>query len=242
MTRWEYVVSYFVSTVPYACDKRASMGVPVVAVNMSTIATCRYHMLFLAASMYKYSHLKHLIADDDSNDATLPYTLHNAYCTAQVPWARHHSYRPFTILSFKWTHNLGGLVPWYYHAGNIAVNAANVVLVQRVSTLCLRGFKHPQRIASGCAALFACHPVYVDSTLRLCVSVRVCDFLSLPQNARFFYFFFPVCFYPFFSVAAELVCTAIVFVLKAGCSPHSAKQKNKNLMKKKGTSRLWLGL
>ena len=68
------------------------------------------------------------------------YTLHNAYCTAQVPWARHHSYRPFTILSFKWTHNLGGLVPWYYHAGNIAVNAANVVLVQRVSTLCLRGF------------------------------------------------------------------------------------------------------
>ena len=45
----------------------------------------------------------------------------------------------------------------------MAINAANVVLVQRVSVLCLRGFEYPRRIAHGCAALFACHPVHVEA-------------------------------------------------------------------------------
>ena len=45
----------------------------------------------------------------------------------------------------------------------MAINAANVVLVQRVSVLCLRGFEYPRRIAYGCAALFACHPVHVEA-------------------------------------------------------------------------------
>ena len=45
----------------------------------------------------------------------------------------------------------------------MAINAANVVLVQRVSVLCLRGFEYPRRVAFGCAAFFACHPVHVEA-------------------------------------------------------------------------------
>jgi protein O-mannosyl-transferase len=66
-------------------------------------------------------------------------------------------YRPIPIVSYGLTHAVFGLDPWAYHATNVLLNAAVVVLAY----LCLL------RIVSGplafvTALLFAFHPLHVE--------------------------------------------------------------------------------
>lgn len=66
-------------------------------------------------------------------------------------------YRPLPIVSYGLTHALFGLEPWAYHATNVLLNAAVVVLAY----LCLLRLV-PAPLAFVTALLFAFHPLHVE--------------------------------------------------------------------------------
>eukprot|EP00039_Didymoeca_costata_P011255 m.157334 g.157334 ORF g.157334 m.157334 type:complete len:638 (+) comp15113_c0_seq4:103-2016(+) len=82
--------------------------------------------------------------------------------TLGVPWARHHSYRPITVLSFRWTHMLFGLNTYYYHLGNVILNAVVVVLYFWVCRLFIPRY-NSSLISAGATLLFATHSVHVEA-------------------------------------------------------------------------------
>lgn len=70
-----------------------------------------------------------------------------------------YMYMPLALLSYAVDHRLGGLDPFVYHLHNLILHLACVVLVSWVFLLLDRR----PRIALVVAALFAVHPVNVDS-------------------------------------------------------------------------------
>jgi tetratricopeptide (TPR) repeat protein len=66
--------------------------------------------------------------------------------------------RPLTYLTFHWNYLLEGLDPTMYHAVNLALHAANCVLLLSIARRYLSPF------AAGCAAvLFALHPLQTEA-------------------------------------------------------------------------------
>ncbi|KAK7870176.1 hypothetical protein R5R35_012732 [Gryllus longicercus] len=74
----------------------------------------------------------------------------------------HKSYRPLTVLSFRWNYWLsGGLYPWSFHLSNILLHALVSVLAHAVFGNLL-GDRCP-RAAFLAAILFAVHPVHAEA-------------------------------------------------------------------------------
>jgi len=74
----------------------------------------------------------------------------------------HKSYRPLTILTFRFNRNLHELSPWGYHLFNILAHAAVCVLFTYFSSLLLAS------PATGLLAglLFALHPIHTEAVSR----------------------------------------------------------------------------
>lgn len=80
------------------------------------------------------------------------------------PWSRHHSYRPLTVLTFRWTHTVVGLDTFYYHAGNVLIHACVVVCFRRLAYVVIpRTLPDRGTLALAAAVLFAAHPVHVEA-------------------------------------------------------------------------------
>lgn len=84
----------------------------------------------------------------------------------------HKSYRPLTILTFRWNFWLaGGLKPWGFHFVNVVLHAVNCVLLLPVFSVVFadaeminKGWKFMAPKASFlCALLFAVHPIHSES-------------------------------------------------------------------------------
>src|SRR5262249_39385764 len=70
-------------------------------------------------------------------------------------------YQPLTWLTFALDHRLGGMEPYAYHLGNVALHAANTVLVYALASRIPGCASMP---AAALAALsFAVHPLRVES-------------------------------------------------------------------------------
>jgi Flp pilus assembly protein TadD len=78
-------------------------------------------------------------------------------------------YAPLAWLSFGLTYAMAGLAPWAYRAGNVALHAANAVLVYQLARHLLRAARPDDpaisRVAGAAVAalVFALHPLRVES-------------------------------------------------------------------------------
>lgn len=70
----------------------------------------------------------------------------------------HKSYRPLTVLTYRWNFALAGLKAWTYHLVNVLLHTFVVYLFYQFS----RRFLNPSGSLAA-ALLFALHPVHVEA-------------------------------------------------------------------------------
>ncbi|KAH3722053.1 protein O-mannosyl-transferase TMTC4-like [Dreissena polymorpha] len=86
----------------------------------------------------------------------------------------HKSYRPLTVLTFRWSYALGsGLNPLYFHIPNIVLHGIVSVLLLCMFSILFGGYSvsmttgqlefKAARSSLLCAALFAVHPIHTES-------------------------------------------------------------------------------
>ena len=98
------------------------------------------------------------------------------------------SYRPITVLTFRWTHLFVGYNPFYFHLTFVLANAQSAkrlrdlidyrspihfrnvllgayasVVLQRCLLVLFRGLEGGRLMAFGAALLFASHPVHTEA-------------------------------------------------------------------------------
>lgn len=94
-----------------------------------------------------------------------------AYLFANDFWGKpmadptsHKSYRPLTVLTFRFNYALHELSPWGYHVVNVALHAFASCLVALVSWVAVFGTLRPA-VTTG--VLFATHPVHTEAVSGL---------------------------------------------------------------------------
>ena len=78
----------------------------------------------------------------------------------------HKSYRPLTVLTYRWSYWLaGGLSPWGFHVVNVVLHAVVCVLSLRVFDEVLRGVPTSKvsRASLLCTVIFTVHPIHTES-------------------------------------------------------------------------------
>lgn len=108
--------------------------------------------------------------------------LHDFWGTNVSSNTSHKSYRPLTILTFRFNYWLaGGLKPWGFHVLNVMLHAAVSVLCLKLFSILVSGrnkitfyydntqtrtqFSAP-KASFVCALLFAVHPIHTESVSR----------------------------------------------------------------------------
>jgi len=87
--------------------------------------------------------------------------LHNDFWgTALLDPKSHKSYRPLTILTFKWNFMASGLNPWSYHVVNVTLHATVSALLAWTCHRCLRLSTATSTLT---AFLFAIHPIHTEA-------------------------------------------------------------------------------
>ncbi|XP_066948816.1 protein O-mannosyl-transferase TMTC1-like [Macrobrachium rosenbergii] len=76
----------------------------------------------------------------------------------------HKSYRPFTILTFRWNHSLFGLHPLGFHVVNVLLHSCACLLLTRV-LLRLFNLSHGTVLSAG--LIFATHPIHTEAVTGL---------------------------------------------------------------------------
>ncbi|KAL5106587.1 Protein O-mannosyl-transferase TMTC3 [Taenia crassiceps] len=84
--------------------------------------------------------------------------LNDFWGTPMAEESSHKSYRPLTVLTYRWNFALAGLKAWTYHLVNVLLHAFVVYLFCRFS----RHFLEPSGSLAA-ALLFALHPVHVEA-------------------------------------------------------------------------------
>lgn len=70
----------------------------------------------------------------------------------------HKSYRPLTVLTYRWNYAVAELNPWSYHLVNVLLHLISVLLFHHLS----KRFIEPSGSLAA-AILFALHPVHVEA-------------------------------------------------------------------------------
>ncbi|OQS06981.1 transmembrane and TPR repeat-containing protein 4 isoform X1 [Thraustotheca clavata] len=92
----------------------------------------------------------------------------------------HKSYRPVTVLTFRWNYILGGLNPLGYHFVNIILHAIASMLVVYIGERLLKCFHGYDKASLVAGLVFAVHPVHCDSVASVVGrSDILCTILSL---------------------------------------------------------------
>ena len=72
----------------------------------------------------------------------------------------HKSYRPLTVLTFRWNFALHGLHPWGYHLFNVILHGFVSVLFFDLCVLLFGGQLAPALVGG---LLFAVHPIHTEA-------------------------------------------------------------------------------
>ena len=98
----------------------------------------------------------------------------------------HGSYRPITVVSFRLNNLLHGLSPFGFHAFNIVLHSFATFLFMKFSA---QIFNYRKRITLISGALFACHPIHVESIAsivgRADVGAAIFFILSIMSYIKF---------------------------------------------------------
>lgn len=115
----------------------------------------------LGASELVFDDLK---AISENADVTGPFSsriLMNDYWGHPINSpGSHGSYRPLTVITFRWNYNAHGLDPFGYHLVNVCLHAIVSVLLL---LLWVRLLPNAPHFAACAAAIFATHPVHCDA-------------------------------------------------------------------------------
>ncbi|KAK4295916.1 hypothetical protein Pmani_031550 [Petrolisthes manimaculis] len=76
----------------------------------------------------------------------------------------HKSYRPLTILTFRWSHTVFGLRPLGFHLVNVLLHSCACLLLTR---LLLRLLNLPQGTVLSAGLIFATHPIHTEAVTGL---------------------------------------------------------------------------
>ena len=99
----------------------------------------------------------------------------------------HKSYRPVTVLTFRWNYLIGGLNPIGYHVINILLHSSVSVLFLHVCTRIFHGYISSQTSSLSllCGLFFAVHPIHTEAVANvvgradvLCALFYLLAFLS----------------------------------------------------------------
>jgi hypothetical protein len=97
----------------------------------------------------------------------------------------HKSYRPVTIMTFRWNFFLGGLDPTGYHFGNICLHGTVTVLFASTCVVVFRGMTSSTTCTLLASLLFAVHPIHTEAVASvvgradvLCAFFYLLSFLS----------------------------------------------------------------
>ncbi|XP_057381513.1 protein O-mannosyl-transferase TMTC1-like [Daphnia carinata] len=96
----------------------------------------------------------------DPTAGTWDFLYNDFWGTSLLDPRSHKSYRPLTILTFKWNYALSGLNPWSYHAVNVILHAAVSALFAWLCLNCLGLSKLSSLLT---ASLFAIHPIHTEA-------------------------------------------------------------------------------
>ncbi|KAK7475990.1 hypothetical protein BaRGS_00032757 [Batillaria attramentaria] len=137
-------------------------------------------VVFVAAVIcFINSHDGDFVFDDSEaivgNKDLLPETpltnlLHHDFWGQKLTNKSHKSYRPLTILTYRWNYQLaGGLSPWGFHVVNIILHGVVSVLFLSFFMVLLssRPSSHVSKSAFLCSLLFAVHPIHSESVAGL---------------------------------------------------------------------------
>lgn len=81
----------------------------------------------------------------------------------------HKSYRPITVLTFRWNYLVGGLNPIGYHVINILLHSAVSVLFHHVCSRIFHGYLSSQTSSLSllCGLFFALHPIHTEAVANV---------------------------------------------------------------------------
>eukprot|EP01063_Lacrimia_lanifica_P009983 TRINITY_DN16792_c0_g1_i2.p1 TRINITY_DN16792_c0_g1~~TRINITY_DN16792_c0_g1_i2.p1 ORF type:complete len:710 (+),score=98.01 TRINITY_DN16792_c0_g1_i2:89-2218(+) len=113
--------------------------------------------------------------DVDSAKSTLWQLMTDDYWGVPIAsdWS-HKSYRPLTVLSFRWNFAVAGFAPWVYHGTNIALYVMCSVLWY-LYTLELGVVRRAGALVSG--LVFALHPMHVENVAYISGRADLMGFL-----------------------------------------------------------------
>lgn len=112
---------------------------------------------------FVHDDLSAITANRDITDpaaGTWDFLYNDFWGTSLLDPLSHKSYRPLTILTFKWNYALSGLNPWSYHAVNVILHAAVSALFAWLCLNCLGLSKLSSLLT---ASLFAIHPIHTEA-------------------------------------------------------------------------------
>jgi len=117
--------------------------------------------LALAAAAYMRVLDAPFVLDDDHSILENPAVQSLGASAGQIVKRLFTVSRPVTDFTYALDHAVGGFAPWSYHATNLAIHLAVVVLVFMLTRQLARlaGMVHELAIAIGVAGVFALHPI-----------------------------------------------------------------------------------
>lgn len=104
----------------------------------------------------------------------------------------HKSYRPLTILTFRWNYAIGGLDPTGYHLVNIVLHGLNSALFVTTCNVIFQGMTSCQSRTLLASLLFVVHPIHTEAVANvvgradlLCAFFYLVSFLSYVKCFNF---------------------------------------------------------
>ncbi|CAH0393458.1 unnamed protein product [Bemisia tabaci] len=146
----------------------ASIPLPVLTHRQSRLVVGLLAVLCYVGSLngdFVFDDSEAVVNNDDVQLTTPVWKLfsHDFWGTRITNNASHKSYRPLTVISFRWNVwlNDGKLEPFSFHLFNVILHGINSVLLLSVYKLLL-GVESP-KLSLVAASLFALHPVHTES-------------------------------------------------------------------------------
>lgn len=195
---------YHKSDVPYRKEWDSCLPLP------SLFFTPAAGVVFVfAVACFMNSYQGDFVFDDSeailSNNDLKPETplsdlfVHDFWGSKLDSKTSHKSYRPLTVLTFRWNYFLsGGPYPMSFHIVNIILHGLVSVLMLAVFSLVLAGYQNDRegrplfgapKASLACAILFAIHPIHTESVAGivgradlLCALLFILSFLCYVRS------------------------------------------------------------
>ncbi|XP_065222277.1 protein O-mannosyl-transferase Tmtc2-like [Planococcus citri] len=132
-----------------------------------TLTSCTLAALVYANTLqgtFVYDDRRAILSNQDTNSNNPAGSLwtNDFWGTPLKSGGSHGSYRPLTVLTYRWNHWLSGYNAWSYHLTNVALHVTMTGLVYHLGTLLM------SKTAAGFASVvFAVHPIHTEAVASI---------------------------------------------------------------------------